>query len=146
MISAAITKCMANFSGTMVRRERRWLYISCRIRTYWLKSRPVLTNRWSRRRDGVDQEFESFQLSGLDRREQREAQTSRRKCAGLGRRRDDGHRGGWAQPAARLSRRSHRGVLLPVEGKHYTPPHGDSGQAASGSANQRGRNIPFAQA
>src|SRR6266849_5194959 len=104
MISAAITKCMVNFSGTMVRRERRWLYISCRIRTYWLKSRPRLTNRWSRRRDGVDQEFESFQLSGLDRRKQREAQASGGERAGLGGRRDDGHRCGRPEPAARLSR------------------------------------------
>src|SRR5258708_36782062 len=100
MISAAITKCMANFSDTMVRQERRWLCISYRIRTCWLKSRPGLTNRWNRRRDGVDQEFESFQLSGLDRRKQRQAQASRRKCANLGTRRENGHRGGAAQPAA----------------------------------------------
>src|SRR5580692_1487705 len=131
MISPATTRCTANSSDTTVRQEPPWPCISCRIR---------------RRDDGVDKKSEGFQLSFLDRGEQREAQASGRKRASLGRRRNDGDRGGRAKSEARLSRRSNRGIFLPAQGQHRSPHHGDSGETAARNPGQGRRNISSAQA
>src|SRR5579863_3110464 len=64
----------------------------------------------------------------------------------MGRRRDYGDGGGRAEPAARLSRRSHGGIFLSAEGKYFAPHHGNAGPAAVGNFDQGGRHFSFAEA